>query len=184
MAFEVDYESKLIQLLEDINTNNYHPGKSIAFIVNRPVKREIFAADFRDRIVHHLIINKLNPIFEKDFIRDSYACRVGKGTHYGIKRIDIFIRRCSQNYQEDCYILKLDIQAFFMNINRKLLFEKLYDYILEKYQKPDQIIIIELCRNIIFYSPVDNCIIKGLKSDWNGLPKSKSLFYTPEDCGL
>jgi len=184
MAFEVDYESKLIQLLEDINTGKYQPGKSIAFIVNRPVKREIFAADFRDRVVHHLIINKLNPFFEKDFITDSYACRIGKGTHYGIKRVDTFIRRCSKNYQEDCYILKLDIQAFFMNINRKLLFDKLQSYILDKYHHPDQKIVLDLCRMIIFYSPVDNCIIKGFKTDWDGLPKSKSLFYTPKDCGL
>lgn len=112
MAFEVDYERKLIQLLEDINPDTYYPGKSIAFIVNRPVKREIFAADFRDRIVHHLIINKLNPLFEKDFIRD-------------------------------CFVLKLDMQPFFMNI-KKLLFDKLHSYILEKYQKPDQKIIIDL----------------------------------------
>ena len=184
MAFEVDYESKLIQLLEDINTGNYYPGKSIAFIVNRPVKREIFAADFRDRIVHHLIINKLNPLFEKDFIRDSFACRVGKGTHHGIKRVDTFIKKCSKNYSEDCFVLKLDIQAFFMNINRKLLFDKLHSYILDKYHLPDQKIVIDLCRKIIFYSPVDNCIIKGLKSDWEGLLKSKSLFYTPKVCGL
>lgn len=184
MAFEVDYESKLIQLLEYINTGNYYPGKSIAFIVNKPVKREIFAADFRDRIVHHLIINKFNPLFEKDFIRDSFACRVGKGTHHGIKRVDTFIKKCSKNYSEDCFVLKLDIQAFFMNINRKLLFDKLHSYILDKYHLPDQKIVIDLCRKIIFYSPVDNCIIKGLKSDWEGLPKSKSLFYTPKVCGL
>lgn len=170
--------------MEDINTGNYYPDKSIAFIVNRPVKREIFAADFRDRIVHHLIINKLNPLFEKDFIRDSFACRVEKGTHHGIKRVDTFIKRCSKNYTEDCFVLKLDIQAFFMNINRKLLFDKLHSYILDKYHLPDQKIVIDLCRKIIFYSPVDNCIIKGLKSDWKGLPKSKSLFYTTKDCGL
>ena len=170
--------------MENINTVNYQPGESIAFIVNKPVKREIFAADFRDRIVHHLIINKLNPLFEKDFIYDSYACRVGKGTHYGIKRVDTFIRQCSKNYSEDCFVLKLDIQAFFMNINRKMLFDKLHSYILDKYQKPDQKIVLVLCRKIIFYSPVDNCIIKGLKSDWDGLPKSKSLFHTPKDRGL
>ncbi len=133
MAFEVDYESKLIQLLEDINTGNYYPGKSIAFIVNKPVKREIFAADFKDRIVHHLIINKLNPLLEKDFIRDSFACRVGKGTYHGIKRVDTFIKKCSKNYSEDCFVLKLDIQAFFMNINRKLLFDKLHSYIFDKF---------------------------------------------------
>ena len=102
LAFEVDYEARLLQLQSEINGGTYQPGKSIAFIVNKPVKREIFAADFRDRVVHHLVINKLNPLFEKSFIFDSYACRVGKGTHLGIKRVNRFIRQCSQNYTRDC----------------------------------------------------------------------------------
>ena len=116
LAFEVDYESKLLKLCTEINDGSYQPGKSIAFIVNKPVKREIFAANFRDRVVHHLIINKLNPLFEKVFIYDSYACRVNKGTHLGIQRVDRFIRQCSQNYSLDCYVLKLDIKGFFMSL--------------------------------------------------------------------
>ena len=73
IAFEVDYENNLVQLCNDINDGTYQIGKSIAFIVSHPVKREIFAADFRDRIVHHWLINKLNPLFDKEFIYDSYA---------------------------------------------------------------------------------------------------------------
>lgn len=65
LAFEVDYEHNLVQLCEEINNGTYKIGRSIAFIVNKPVKREIFAANFRDRVVHHLVINKLNPLFEK-----------------------------------------------------------------------------------------------------------------------
>ena len=83
LSFELDYEHELITLWEDINTGRYQPGRSIAFIVEKPVKREIFAADFRDRVVHHLVINKLNPFFEASFIYDSYACRKGRGTHFG-----------------------------------------------------------------------------------------------------
>lgn len=60
LAFEVDYESKLLALCDEINNGSYQPGKSIAFIVTQPVKREIFAADFRDRVVHHLVVGKLN----------------------------------------------------------------------------------------------------------------------------
>ena len=82
LAFEVDYEANLLRLCAEINNGSYQPGKSIAFIVNKPVKREIFAADFRDRVVHHLIVNKLNPLFEKTFIYDSYACRAGKGINH------------------------------------------------------------------------------------------------------
>ena len=65
IAFEIDYESNLVTLCEEINNGTYQPGKSIAFIVNVPVKREIFAADFRDRVAHHLIVNKMNLLFEK-----------------------------------------------------------------------------------------------------------------------
>jgi len=68
IAFEVDYESNLVKLCEEINNGTYQVGRSIAFIVNKPVTREIFAADFRDRIVHHLVISKLNQLFEKQFI--------------------------------------------------------------------------------------------------------------------
>ena len=131
LVFELDYESQLVALCDEINNGTYRPGKSVAFIVDTPVKREIFAAEFRDRVVHHLIIAKLNPLFEKAFIYDSYACRVGKGTLFGIR-------------------------GFFMNINTDRLFAR----------------------------PTENCVIKGHRSDWDGLPPSKSLFHSPPRCGL
>jgi len=184
LAFEIDYENKLIELCNEINNGTYKIGRSIAFIVNKPVKREIFAADFRDRIVHHLIIKKLNHLFEKSFIYDSYSCRVGKGTHFGIQRVDKFIRRCSQNYTKDCYILKLDIEGFFMHINKKYLYTKVEEFINTKYHNADKELIKQLCKQIIFNNPTENCIIKGKCSNWNDLPKSKSLFYSQKDCGL
>jgi len=184
LAFETDYESNLIKLSEEINNGTYQPGKSIAFIVNKPIKREIFAADFRDRVVHHLIISKLNPLFEKKFIYDSYACREGKGTHFGIQRLDSFIRKCSQNYTKDCYVLKLDIQGFFMHINKNILYQKLQQFIRDKYTATDKELIIKLCHIVIFNKPVANCIIKGKRSNWDGLPHDKSLFHSPPDFGL
>lgn len=184
LAFELDYENNLIQLWKELNDGNYQPGKSIVFIVHKPVQREIFAADFRDRIVHHLIINKLNPIFEKEFIQDSFACRVGKGTHYGIGRANKFIRQCSKNYKEDCYVLKLDIEGFFMHINKRILFNRLEKFIKTKYQKKDKELVLEICYKIINNSSIENCIIKGSFKNWNGLPTNKSLFHSPQNCGL
>lgn len=184
LTFEIDYESNLVTLCEEINNGTYNPGKSIAFIVNKPVKREIFAADFRDRVVHHLIISKLNPFFEKEFIHDSYACRIDKGTHFGIRRIDRFIRQCSQNYSKDCYVLKLDIKGFFMHIDKNILFEKLQIFIREKYKERDKELLLQLCQKIIYNDPAKNCSIKGKQSNWDGLPPDKSLFYSPENCGL
>ena len=184
LAFELDYESNLIQLWNELNDGSYQPGKSIAFIVHKPVQREIFAADFRDRVVHHLIINKLNPLFEKEFIQDSYACRVGKGTHYGISRANKFIRQCSKNYINDCHVLKLDVEGFFMHINKEILFSRLKSFIEKKYPYKDRELVLEVCNKIIFNSPTENCIIKGSSNNWKGLPKNKSLFHSPLNCGL
>ena len=184
IAFEVDYESKLIALCDDINHGTYQPGRSIAFIVNKPVKREIFAADFRDRVVHHLIINKLNPLFEKTFIYDSYACRQERGTHFGIKRLDRFIRQCSSNYTQDCYVLKLDIQGFFMAIDKRVLWAQLQSFIIDQYCFADKDFLLSLCQKIIFNNPTKNCHIKGSQRHWQDLPRDKSLFYSAPDCGL
>ena len=164
--------------------NKRNTANAIAFVVDKPVTREIFAADFRDRVVHHLIIGKLNHLFEKQFIHDSYSCRVGKGTHFGIQRVDRFIQQCSANYTKDCYILKLDLQGFFMSINKNILFDKIEHFIQQKYHAPDKEFIVELCKTIIFNDPTKNCLIKGKRSDWDVLPETKSLFHSKPNCGL
>jgi len=184
LAFEIDYEHNLVQLCEEINNGTYQIGRSIAFIVDKPVKREIFAADFRDRVAHHLIIGKLNQLFEKQFINDSYSCRIGKGTHIGIQRVDKFIRQCSANYTKDCYMLKLDLQGFFMSINKNILFEKLSHFIQAKYHATNKELIVKLCKQIIYNDPTQNCIVKGKRSDWDALPETKSLFHSKPNCGL
>lgn len=184
LRFELNYEHNLIELAAEIRQGIYQPASSIAFIVNKPVKREIFAADFRDRVVHHWLIGKLNFLFEQVFIYDSYACRLSKGTHLGIKRVNGFIRQCSCGYTKDCYILKLDIKGFFMHISKNVLYDKLSEFIEKYYRAPDKKLVMEVCRRIIFNNPVQNVTIKGRKSNWNGLPRDKSLFCAEENCGL
>lgn len=186
LAFEIDYETNLFKLYDEIINNRYLINPGICFISFHPVKREIFAADFRDRIVHHLIYNYINPSFEKVFINDSYSCRVGKGTSYGIKRCNHFIRSCSSNYHHDCYILKLDIKGYFMSIHRPLLYQKV-EKTIHRYQNEincDYNLLLPLVRQIIFHDPTKNCVIKGDRNNWVGLPKSKSLFFAKKDCGL
>lgn len=184
LRFEKHFEHNLFALHDEILNGIYTSGRSIAFIVNKPVKREIFAADFKDRVVHHWLIAKLNPLFEKQFIYDSYACRIGKGTHLGVKRIAGFVKSCSENYKEDCYILKLDILGFFMHINRTILYERLEHFIEHNYKEQDKALVLNICQKIIFNDPTKNCTIKGARSNWEGLPNNKSLFYSPTDCGL
>lgn len=177
--------SDLMALRDEINTGRYQPGRSIAaFIVNKPVKREIFAADFRDRVVHHWLINQLNPIFESAFIYDSYACRKGKGAHLGIQRAATFIRRCSHNGARDAYILKLDIKSFFIRINKTILLKIIIDFIRQHYPHPNIQLVIALCETIILNHSPENCIIKSGRTQWKGLPAEKSLFHAPKHCGL
>lgn len=186
LRFEMNFEPNLFELAEEILSLRYKPKPSICFIVDKPVKREIFAADFRDRIVHHLIYNHISPIFERTFIHDSYSCRKGKGTHYGIRRIDYFIRSCTRNYTRDAYILKLDIRGYFMAIDKNLLLRKIEDELFRHAEtlKFDLDILHFLLFRTIFNDPTVNCIVKGRQRDWIGLPTTKSLFGARSNCGL
>jgi len=184
LAFEADYESHLVALCDELNDGSYVPGRSLAFVIQKPVKREIFAADFRDRVVHHWLINQLNPLFERAFIYDSYASRKDRGAHFGILRADRFIRQCSENYTTDCYILKLDIMSFFMCINRCILLNSLNAFIEQRYTQHNKAIVLEVANKIIMNDPTKNCFIKGARHHWDGFPLHKSLFHAPPDCGL
>lgn len=186
LAFEIDYERKLLELYKEIKNGKYEIGPSICFIIFKPVQREVFAADFRDRIIHHLIYNYINPLFERLFIFDSYSCRKGKGTSFGIKRLNYFIRSCSQNYSHDCYILKLDIKGYFMSIDRFILYQKVKKSINRFTDAVDFNVdfVLWLIRKIIFHDPIKNCVIKGAKDNWRGLPKNKSLFFAGKNKGL
>jgi len=186
LSFEMNYEAKLFELYEEIKSGKYKISPSICFISFRPVQREIFAADFRDRIVHHLIYNYISPIFERLFIVDSYSCRPGKGTSYGIKRLRYFIRSCSRNYTRNCYVLKLDISGYFMSISHSILYREIESAIGHKRGKTDfdADLVLRLIRQIVFHDHTAKCRLKGKAGDWTGLPRSKSLFYSGKNKGL
>lgn len=184
LAFESDYERKCVELWKEINSGTYHPSRSIAFIINKPVKREVFAADFRDRIVHHLIARRIVPLLEAQFINDSYSTRKGKGTLYGIKMVEEHIRSCSENYTADCYILKIDIRSFFMKISKQCLYDITSDFLHDRYTGNDLHMLLYLLRETIFNRPEKNCIRRSPQKSWRGLPKDKSLFHTDGSCGL
>lgn len=186
LDFEFDYESNIIQLAKDIDNREYNIKPSIAFMVNKPVAREIFAADFSDRVVHHLIYKLIYDYIEKKFIFDSYSCRKNKGNLFGIKRAKKFIRSCSDNYTKNCYILKLDIKGYFMSINHNILYDKVIKSLDKniEYNGISFSTIDYLLKKVIFNDVVSNCKIKGKKSEWNILPRDKSLFNIKKGVGL
>jgi hypothetical protein len=88
LAFELNLERNLVGLFDELAGGHYRPGPSICFVVTRPKPREVWAAAFRDRIVHHLLYNRIGPRFERAFIADSCACIAGRGTLYAIERLE------------------------------------------------------------------------------------------------
>lgn len=109
-AFEYRLEENLIQLQNELRSQTYQPGTYHSFYIHEPKKRLISAAPFRDRVVHHALCNLIEPLFERSFIFDSYANRVGKGTHRALDRAQHFARR----YR---YVLQCDIRQFFPSID-------------------------------------------------------------------
>ena len=154
----------------------YEISKSKAFCVTRPKLREVFCADFRDRIIHHLLAIKFTDILEGEMTDKAYACRVGKGTDYGIADVKKQIKRVSDNYTKEAWVLKCDLQGFFMSINRSLLYRLLEKVIRENYHGDDMEWWMWLWKKAVLHDPTKNCIRVGDLSLWDKLPANKSLF--------
>lgn len=197
IRFKKNLTNNLTKLRDELWDRTYKPRRYICFIVNHPKKREIFAAKFRDRIVHHLYFNYTHKLFENTFIYDSYACIKGKGTHFGIERLKKHIRQESNNYKEECYVLKMDIKGYFIHIDRNLLrgivltslFKMITHRINNKSNKTwsdvlDLDFIVFLTNEIVLLDPTIECTFKSSFDEWVGLPTSKSLFHTNKGCGL
>ena len=181
----MDYEGKLIALRDRINERTYRPGKSMCFVVTRPRYREVFAAAFEDRIVHHWIALRLEPLFEQIFSPRTFNCRKGKGQLYGINMLREDVRQCSVNYTQDCYIMKLDLQGFFMSINKKMLADMVDAFVVENYHnEADKDTLRFLCRTVVLHEPEKNCERHSPASYWEHLPPNKSLFTNGEGLGV
>jgi len=115
-AFEYRLEENLFQLQEELRSAAYRPGPYDSFHIHEPKKRLISAAPFRDRVVHHALCNVIGPLFERQFIYDTYANRVGKGTHRALDRCTEFMRRFA-------YVLPMDVRQFFPAIDHAVLLD-------------------------------------------------------------
>lgn len=183
--FLLNKVSNLILLMDEINSYTYTIGLSEAFVITDPKIREVFAACFRDRIVHHLVIRELEPYFEQYFIKDTYSCMKGRGTLHGVLSLEEKIRKYSADYTKPLYLLKMDYMSFFMSIDKALLRDRLDAFIVEHYPNNRKKECLRwLCSLIVMHHPEENCIKKGSKRLWKKLPKHKSLFYVPKTKGL
>jgi retron-type reverse transcriptase len=114
LEFNFQLEPNLWQLQAELESQTYQPGDYCTFEIQQPKYRLISAAPYRDRVVHHALCNIISPIFERTFISDSYANRVGYGSHRALaKCVDL-----SRTYK---YVLQGDIKKYFPSIDLEIL---------------------------------------------------------------
>lgn len=154
LGFEVDAEANLFALQEELLRHTYRPGTSICFVSEGAKPREVFAADFRDRIVHHLLLGRTEQRFECGFIHDSYACRRGRGVLAASDRLTTFLRQATANEKRPAWALKLDVASFFPSIHKSTL----YDILCRRVRDPE---LRWLTATILFHDPTQDFVFHG-----------------------
>lgn len=182
--FELNYVHNLVELMNEVNSRQYRIGKSICFVVRYPRYREVFAGEFRDRVIHHYIALRLEPLFERMFCGRTYNCRKGKGQLAGVIQLAEDIREESENYTKDAYVMKVDLKGFFMSIIKSKLAKMVDDFIVAHYEGDDKEDLRWLCNLVVIHRPELNCERRSPLWMWNFIPKEKSLFTNGEDRGI
>ena len=213
MSYVVKFERELAEnlnaLCDDLLTHRYRALPSKCFVVKYPKQREVFAAMFRDRVVHHLYFRYTHQLFERTFIADSYSCIKGRGTLYGVNRLRQHIRQASLNWQERAYAMSLDIRGYFMHINREKLLRiatnSMRKMATHKVGLTDEVpipsgvlltptttwaeirdmdFLLWLTEQIVMLDPMENCIIVGDESDWDGIDHAKCMRFVKKGLAL
>ncbi len=177
LHFELDAERRLIALQQALNRHTYRPSPCACFVIHEPKLREIFAAAFTDRVVHHLLVGRLEPAWERRFIHDTWAGRASKGLHGAVERLQRFSRQVSANGRRRAWFLKLDVRSLFMTIDREILYRRLAKSGLD--QDTDW-----LLRVLLSTDPTKAVVLKSPRWLLEQVPHYKSLFYTPPGKGL
>ncbi len=177
IRFEMNAEENIHCLATELAERSYHPSTSHCFAAIRPKLREIFAADFRDRVIHHLLVRHLEPLWEPVFIFDSHASRRKRGIHLAVKRLGGFLRKATGNGTRPAFYLQLDIKNFFMSMDRDILF----DFVQNRCRDEE---ILWLARVLIYHDPTLDFSIGSPMRLLESIPRHKSLFGMAPNKGL
>lgn len=177
LAWEMDLVNSLIQLDSELEAGTYRPGPSTWFVVKKPKAREVTAASYRDRVVHHLLYNKIGKRFEDSFIADTCACIKGRGTLVAAKRLEAKIRSATENWSRPLYYLKCDLASFFVAIDKRVLRDQLHAKITEPWWR-------WLTDVVLLHDPRPHAILQSTPAEFALIPPHKSLFNQPPHLGL
>jgi hypothetical protein len=176
-AFEASLARNLAALHRDLCDCSYRIGRSRCFISTHPRPREIWAAGFRDRVVHHLIYNRIAHAFYRSFSPASCACIPGRGTLYAKQRIEKAARSVTRNWSRRAFYLKMDLSNFFVSIDKRILWP-----LLEK-KMPDAWTS-ALTHQILFHDPVPDAEWRSPPELRALVPPHKQLALAAQDRGL
>ena len=132
LEFEANREEYLGKAIRELESLTYTPGKYKVFKVWEPKERIIMALPFYDRVIQHMIVNYIEPIFEHQFIYHFYACRKGKGAHRASKQLTRWLYNLEVVQGKSVYVLKADIHHYFQSIDHKVLKREIRTYIKDK----------------------------------------------------
>lgn len=168
-------------LTNELMERTYKPSTSTCFLVRFPKLREVFAAAFRDRIIHHWICLRLNPLFEQlnRYLGDvTHNCRVGFGTKSAVEAVYKSIKKITYNYGREAYIFKGDLVGFFMSLPQRRMCDKLKEFAQKQYRCDFKELLLWLIEVVVMHRPELNCMFNSDPKDWEGLAHNKSLFRT------
>lgn len=177
LRFEQRLEHNLLALHEALEDGSYRPGPSICFAIRRPRPREVWAAGFQDRIVHHLVYNQIAERFHRRFIADSCACIPGRGTLYAARRLEAKVRSQTQNWSRPGFYLKVDLANFFVSIDKRVLWPLLMQQIPERWWRG-------LTKTVLFHDPRADYVVRGDAATLAAVPAHKRLINAGRYHGL
>ena len=188
LGFEVCLEENLAELAYSLYKRAWKPSGMNWFVIDEPTVREVFASQVNDKIVSHLVYNMLAPIFERYFIFDSFSCRKGKGTLLGIQRFEHHLRSATNNYAREAFVLNLDISGYFMSINRKKLYDIIWDTLNKHRERfPDALdydFADYVISGLVFRNPIDGSRFVGDSRLIKLVPAKRSLFGREDGVGI
>ena len=167
--------ANLLNLLEEINSRTYNPKQSNCYVITDPALREIYAAQFSDRVVQHFYMKEIEDILEDELVDGCCSCRKGKGTDYALKLLKKYLVETSCYGKKDCYFLKIDLSGYFMSIDRKQISNKFYNLIENKYKGKHKEILLYLTPIIFENNPALNCKYKCNEKIRNKVPERRKM---------
>lgn len=183
--YEMQLLDNLFDTLAELQGRSYQPQRSLCFVAKQPKAREIHAADFSDRVIHHWLVPRLEAIYEPVFIHDVYSNRQGKGAHKAVQRLQSFMRSTHSGH----YFLQLDIANFFNTIDRSVLFNLIQQRLQKavakaKVFREEAVVMRWLVHVILKHDVTDACFYRGRASDFALIPPHKRLSEAGDSKGL